>query len=480
MFDNTGSVDHYPGAGGELRPLSHGALDVLFNTLGFGIWRWNFSTNELFLDTKCALITGYGGDEKSSGEIKKNLIYFRDLPLVRKGIESYLAGKNPWYEAEFRMIRKNGTLIWIREKGVITEWDKSGTPVLMTGLLREITPEYGCEKEIRREKLFKENERLRTNTEILRKETEEAKGMSAALFNADPHVHLLFNHSLRLIDCSAVAVEYFGFSSKENFLAQFRQFIRTITLVSTESTETLGYFREWLIYTARYGYCTFDIQVSFQGRIIPLRVICKRLAFAGHSLISMYLNDLSTFKNTKNMLVRQERQLKTIYAVIYLLLSACQEDFPMILYEALKYLGQGVKADRAYIWQNFLMDGRLQSTKVSEWHTPRFLEGKDRMIRFFYDDYFPHWHERMLEGLSLNKLTKDLESPLTPFYSSGSALAILVVPIIFRDRFWGFIGLENCTDERLFTRREEVLIRTGGALMAAAIDQREWTVRADG
>jgi PAS domain S-box-containing protein len=474
MLNNADSQARYDSdIGNGLQIFCPGALNILFNTIKLGLWEWNFSTDELFFDARCTIIAGYEVREPFK-KIKKNLIYSKDLHIVRKQIEKYLAGKSAWYEAEFRMIRKDGTLIWVHEKGVITEWNKLGSPVLMTGMLQEVAPAHGIEKKIRREKLFKENERLRINTEILQKRIEETQQIGSALFNASPHINLLFNHSLRLINCSPVTAEYFGFSSKETFLAQFMQFIRTITLISAVPEDTLPYFRERLIYTVRYGYCTFDIKIQFQEKIIPLRGICKRIIFAGHSVISMYLNDLSALKNTRNMLVRQERQLKTVYTVVYLLLSASQEDFAGVLYESLKYLGQCVKADRVYIWRNVLMEEGLQSVKVSEWHTVHSFDREDQnRIRFFYDDYLPHWREKVSDGISLNKLTRDLESPLVPLYSTGNALAILVVPVIFKEKFWGFIGLENCTDERLFTRRDEILIKTSGALMAAAMDRHE-------
>jgi PAS domain S-box-containing protein len=474
MFDNTDSPDHYDlSVGGESQIFfSPKALNLLFNTINLGLWKWNFSTDELFFDKRCTRIAGYGDNETSPEKIKNNLIYFKDLNIIKKQMDAYLAGRTAWYEAEFRMVRKDGALIWVQEKGVITEWDKSGAPVLMTGLLQEI-PSQPAEKKIRREKLFKENERLRINTENILKKLEETRRIGTALFNANPHINLLFDNSLRLINCSPVTVEYFGFSSKETFLAQFMRFIRTITFISS-SEDIFLYFRERLTYTARYGYCTFEIKVLFHEKIIPLRVICKRLTMTDTSVISMYLMDLSVLKNTKNVLVRRDRQLKAVYTAIFLLLSSQQEDFAMVVYESLKHLGQSVKADRAYIWKNVYAEGRFQGTKVSSWQTLRLFDSKGRnMDHFFYDDYLPNWREKIAERLNINKLTRDLESSLARLYGSGKALAVLIAPLIVKGEFWGFIGFENCTDERLFTQQEETMLKYGGILIASAIDQHE-------
>jgi PAS domain-containing protein len=456
----------------ESKVLSPRALKILFNTINLGLWRWNLSTDEIFFDKNCVLIAGYGGMGQSSPGIKKNVVYSGDRDKIMKNVKSYLEGKTPWYEAEFRMVKRDGALIWVREKGAITEWDNSGTPAFMTGMLQEITPVKPAEKKFLREKLIKENERLRINMDTLIKKSEDARRMGAALFNAPPHIDLIFNRSLDIINCSLSAVEYFGFSSKETFLAQFMQFIRTTAVVSVRM-DTFAYFQERLIYTARYGYCTFEIEILLHGKTIPLRTICKRLAFGGSFIIGVYLIDLSAVKNAKTLLVRQERQLKAVYTVIFLLLSSHSEDFAMVIHESLKHLGQSVKADRAYIWKNTLNEGRLQCVKFSEWVVPRFWGCENLNLNsFFYDDFLPNWQEKVSNRLSINKLTRNMESPLRLYEPSG-ALSLLIVPIILKEKFWGFIGLENCTDERLFTRQEETLLKTGGALMAAAIDRHE-------
>jgi PAS domain S-box-containing protein len=475
MLNITDGRDRYNlSAGGESQIFfPPKALNILFNTINLGLWRWNFSTDELFFDKRCTRIAGYGDNENSPKKIKNNLIYFKDLNIIRKKIDAYLEGKTAWYEAEFRMVRKDGALIWVQEKGVVTEWDNSGEPVLMTGMLQEIPPVQPAEKKIRQEKLFKENERLRINTENILKDLEESRRIGAALFNANPHINLLFNSSLRLINCTPVTVEYFGFSSKETFLDQFMRFIRTLTFLSSQE-DILLYFRERLTYTARYGYCTFEIKVLLHEKIVPLRVICKRLTVSGTSIISMYLMDLSVLKNTKNTLVRQERQLKAVYAIIFMLLSSQQEDFTMVVHESLKHLGQSVKADRGHIWKNIHVGGRLLGAKVAEWQNIRFWGSTNRrQNHFFYDDYSPNWRKQVSEQLCVNKLTRDMENSLARIYGSENVLAVLFVPLVIKGEFWGFIGFENCTDERVFTHREEVMIKSGGLLIASAVDQHE-------
>jgi signal transduction histidine kinase/CheY-like chemotaxis protein len=52
---------------------------------------------------------------------------------------------------------------------------------------------------------------------------------------------------------------------------------------------------------------------------------------------------------------------------------------------------------------------------------------------------------------------------------------MLVIPVIFHRRFWGFVGFDDCHTEREFTHDEENLLRSGGMLIANAILRNEMT-----
>ncbi|MDR3139109.1 MAG: PAS domain-containing protein [Treponema sp.] len=447
-------------------------LATLFSVIHLGAWRWYIPEDELFFDRQCFFITGYESTDLLPRGIKKELVYFKDRDNMAKSLISHLKGKTAYYEAEFRIVRKDGTLVWVQERGAVTERDKSGAPVYMTGLLQEIARPCG-EKELKREKLFKENERLRINLEILQTNLEETQSLGTSLFNSNPHLHILFNSSLNPINCNPVAMEYFGFSSKETFLAQFMQFIRIIVPASPPA-DNPSFLKEKLHYTARYGYCAFEMKVLLRGETVPLQVICKRISLAGRFIISMYLSDISALKNAQGRLMRQERQLHALYTLAFLLFSSCQEDFSLVIYKSLKHLGQSVKADRAYIWKNVLAEGRLRGAKISEWKVPHFFDRPDQgLISFSYDDYLPNWREKISGKFNINKVFQDLETPLARLHSSENALSFLIVPILLKGEFWGFIGIENCTNEHFFCQREEMLLKNGGALIAAAVDQYE-------
>jgi signal transduction histidine kinase/AmiR/NasT family two-component response regulator len=186
---------------------------------------------------------------------------------------------------------------------------------------------------------------------------------------------------------------------------------------------------------------------------------------------------LSSIKEAENELRKRERLLKTVNAAAEMLLSSDQDDFATVIYESLEILGRSVAADRAFIWKNITREGKLYCIKIAEWDNAGHenYEGKE-IRRLSYDDFVPNWRRLISEKKSVNSLTRGLTGALSKLPGKGGALSLLLLPIIMKRKFWGYIGFDDCTRERLFTAMEEGILRAGGTLIAAAVDRNEMTL----
>jgi PAS domain S-box-containing protein len=107
---------------------------------GLGVWDWNFETGEYFFDEYWASMKGYNPcDLVPNLETWKNLIHPKDFQGVIDRLNSHLKGLTEFYEAEYRMKRKDGTWIWILSKGKVFEKDKAGNPLRACGTHHDIT-----------------------------------------------------------------------------------------------------------------------------------------------------------------------------------------------------------------------------------------------------------------------------------------------------------------------------------------------------
>ena len=141
-----------------LRAEKRRLADVLEGTRA-GIWEWNVQTGETVFDERWAEMVGYTLEEISptSVETWKNLAHPDDLETAIDLLERHFRGELDYYECELRMRHRNGTWIWVLDRGKVATWTKRGEPLLVSGTHQDITERKNAEK-----KRVENEEKLRT------------------------------------------------------------------------------------------------------------------------------------------------------------------------------------------------------------------------------------------------------------------------------------------------------------------------------
>ncbi|MBD2197521.1 MULTISPECIES: PAS domain S-box protein [Calothrix] len=120
-----------------------------------GIWDWDIKNNEVFLSTRWKQMRGY-----SDAEISNNLeewssrIHPDDYEMVMQSLNDHFAQKTPFFQAEYRVQQKDGSYIWILDRGQAL-WDETGKVIRMSGSETDIT-----ERKQTQEKLQNLSDRL--------------------------------------------------------------------------------------------------------------------------------------------------------------------------------------------------------------------------------------------------------------------------------------------------------------------------------
>ncbi len=106
-----------------------------------GTWEWNIQSGSVLYNKQAADIIGSTLDELSPGTITSWMenVHPDDLPTVKILIKKHFSGEIPHYKSEMRIRHKNGTWVWIHNRGKITRWSPDGAPLLMQGTHRDIT-----------------------------------------------------------------------------------------------------------------------------------------------------------------------------------------------------------------------------------------------------------------------------------------------------------------------------------------------------
>ena len=122
-----------------------------------GIWDWNVKTNEVFFSSRWKQMRGF-----EEHEIRNHLdewskrIHPEDLERVIQTVQDHFAKKTPFCIAEYRVLRKDNTYMWICDRGQAL-WDEEGNVVRMAGSETDITERKQTEETLRQQACIFEN-----------------------------------------------------------------------------------------------------------------------------------------------------------------------------------------------------------------------------------------------------------------------------------------------------------------------------------
>ncbi|MFP4485738.1 MAG: PAS domain-containing protein, partial [Campylobacterales bacterium] len=112
-----------------------------------GTWEWNIQTGETIFNQRWAQMLGYTLDELEPISIDTWMKYAHpdDLEKSNRLIQKHIEGKSDFYECESRMKHKDGSWIWVLDRGKISKWDDEGKPLIMSGTHQDITQKKQAE-----------------------------------------------------------------------------------------------------------------------------------------------------------------------------------------------------------------------------------------------------------------------------------------------------------------------------------------------
>lgn len=126
-------------------------LILALESAEMGIWVVDLARGRHSMNARAAGIIGYAADEFLGLEEEwRSLVHPADIPAVAEAIQSHLNGVSPSYDAEYRLRHKDGRYIWVHSAGSIAERDSDGKPLLITGVMHDITARKEAAEALRR------------------------------------------------------------------------------------------------------------------------------------------------------------------------------------------------------------------------------------------------------------------------------------------------------------------------------------------
>ncbi|MFP4272428.1 MAG: PAS domain S-box protein [Halothiobacillaceae bacterium] len=276
----------------RLRHEKERVQGILYGT-GVGTWEWNIQTGDAVFNRRWAEIVGYRLEELEPVSIEtwQRLAHPDDLAESERALARHFSGEQAHYEVESRMRHKDGSWMWVLDRGRVVEWDGEGRPLRMSGTHQDITDRKRLEQALReRENLFR------------------------TLFrNLPDGVLLIEPDTRRPVEFNMAACRTLGYDERE--------FAR-LTLADIDTQESADEMR------ARIERLHAGSEESFQarhrhrnGHTIPVQVTARRVEIDGRPYMLAVFRDLTQLseaqKAYRELLGRFEKLARLLPGMIY-------------------------------------------------------------------------------------------------------------------------------------------------------------------
>jgi signal transduction histidine kinase len=150
-------------------------------------------------------------------------------------------------------------------------------------------------------------------------------------------------------------------------------------------------------------------------------------------------------------------------------------DWRSCIDEVLAKLGEATGVSRVYIFENHtLSDGSICSSQTCEWAAegiaPQLGNPNLQSVPYALEAIEP-LRTPVSKGEALVSLVRNLPEGLRGFLDPQQILSIAIVPIMTRDAWIGFLGFDDCAEERPWSEVEIDALKAASGILGAAIQR---------
>jgi PAS domain S-box-containing protein len=113
-----------------------------------GIWDWHIPSGRVQFGGCWASMLGYANDEiEPNVSSWERLVHPDDMPVVQAVLKKHLTGESPEYLCEHRLRKKDGTWLWVLDRGRVVNRDSKGAPIRAIGIHADVSEAHAIREE---------------------------------------------------------------------------------------------------------------------------------------------------------------------------------------------------------------------------------------------------------------------------------------------------------------------------------------------
>ena len=184
--------------------------------------------------------------------------------------------------------------------------------------------------------------------------------------------------------------------------------------------------------------------------------------------------EMSGRKSALEALERRERYLGALVEMQQRLLVAQQET--ELYKDVLEPIGRAAGAGRVYFFEVYRGEaGQLMMLQRAEWCAPGVapVSGNPRLQPVPVERDFQRWGELLSRGEPVKGRVKDFPAGERAILEPQGVVSMLVLPLRINGTWAGFIGFDNCTEERDWDKLEVDLLSAAAGAISLELEHRK-------
>lgn len=364
----------------------------------------------------------------------------------RNYVNTSLAGDlDKEYSIEYRIFDVNGKILWVNEKGR-RYFDKLENRYLLDGIISDITQRK--ETEIA---LIQSYEELKlTQEQLLVTQVEQEKFVSLVK-NADAFIAMAdMNKKVFFLNEKAKELSGFGDGFHHTFIRDYYP-EKTLDLFNNIIIPHVFKNKIWRGELEVTNSKTKDIRITDSTMfLVQDPRTNQNVAFATIQIdITERKKAEAKIRINQQLLLEKSEVLAAISKITEKLLVS--KNIEKTLDEAFAIIGEAANVDRVYFFENDLKTNLI--TQKIEWVRKSIesqLKNPATHELSFEDIYF--YTEPLLQNKIFQKTLTDLtDQKLINRWQKQNILSVLLLPIFIKEKFHGFIGFDDCTEEQIWS-----------------------------
>ncbi len=130
------------------------------------------------------------------------------------------------------------------------------------------------------------------------------------------------------------------------------------------------------------------------------------------------------------------------------------------------------------MFNNDLVEGDPAMTVTAEWEADGIAPLDPAWNRRLpYADGYHRWAELLAGGGDVHGLTREFPVSERAGLEADEVRSLAIVPVVVGDTWWGFLGFDDCVDERVWSEAELEALRAASDTLGAAIGRADAEAR---